>query len=627
MQPALIEYSRFDEQDEGILMGGRKYILAHKDLRVHEVTTPVKQRELLQQLSKYLRYGKDEPSAEEKWKAIVDLSEKVKSMFIDIDEFGYTDCQLDVVLNAAELGLVPFELMLDKDATPYFANKNKKLVLTRRQRLSSFEYTFSWPYSPRLLFVYASGGRPEVPAKDHLYEIKRALRKWGNVEDDAVFKVLEEPTFEEFATVLKERDKPGKFFTHIHILAHGDLIFDKNEPYNFEYGIVFGKAGAIPTPTESIKDVWSDISNKPFMVNYMICDGANFSNPMTSDKNPVQVTHRAGIPLVLGSQFPLSMPGSVLITKKLYAALFRGIDIREILYDIRMALFDLGPAIHDWISLVSYIRLPEGYNDYLFQASLRLVMTELKYIKNQTEEYLNKKSINEDAFLNNRVQLLSCISSLEDKMKQIKGNKKYEREELENLGLLGSAYKRMAELYFIKMKIKGQKTDQEIAEQRNFLLLALQYYKQACDKNLSHHWSLVQYLSLDTVLNGKITFPDYLYVARKSIGIAIENNPDSWCYGSLLELYLLQEKSVQGIREEVLDAIVKLIDKAMKEKDSYPLEATINQVNRYKNWWTPEYDFTIGPVNLIADFSLLDEIMEKLRTGKKDVDQRIKIEP
>ena len=322
---------------------------------------------------------------------------------------------------------------------------------------------------------------------------------------------MEEPTFEEFVAVLKDRDKPGKFFTHIHILAHGGLILDATKPYDFEFGIVFGKAGALPTPTELIKDLWAGVSNKPFLVNYMICDGANFSNPMTSDKNPVQVTHKAGIPLVLGSQFPLSMPGSTVITKRLYSALFRGIDIREILYDIRIALFDLGPGMHDWISLVSYIRLPEGYNEYLFQASLRLLASELKYIRLQTEEYLNKNGINEDAFLTNRRLLLDSITLLEDKMKQIRGNKKYEREELENLGLLGSAYKRMAELYFIKMKINGQKTLEEITEQRNFLIKALGFYKQACDKNLSHHWSIVQYLSLDIVLNGKVTFPDYRF--------------------------------------------------------------------------------------------------------------------
>ncbi|MEO5778089.1 MAG: tetratricopeptide repeat-containing protein, partial [Flavobacterium sp.] len=422
----------------------------------------------------------------------------------------------------------------------------------------------------------------------------------------------------------KDKDKPGKFFTHVHILAHGGKI--DQEFSDFEFGIIFGKAGAIPTPTESIKKLWDNINNKPFLVNYMICDGANFSNPMTSDKNPVQVTHRAGVPIVLGSQFPLSMLGSVLITKKLYSALFRGIDIREILYDIRIALFDLGPSMHDWISLVSYIRLPEGYNDYLFTASLRLLSAELKYIRLQTEQYLNNNRRNDDAFLTNRHLLLDCITLLEHKMKQISGNKKYEQEELENLGLLGSAYKRMAELFFIKMKTNGQKKSEEITEQKSFLKKALGYYKQACDKNLSHHWSIVQYLSLDIVLNGKVTSPEYLYVAKKSIDIAIENKPDSWCYGSLLELYLLQQNSGSEMRNNALNIVTELIKKASQEKDSYPIESAFNQINRYQTWWTPDFDFPILKDVLMADSSLICEILENLSVGKKDIDTAITID-
>lgn len=618
MESALIEYFRFDEQDEGLLMGGKKYILAHQDLKVHEVTTPVNQRELLRGLAKYLRYGLEDQFKEEKLAFIHDLSEKIQSMFIDIDHFEYSDCQLDLVLNASELGLIPFELMLDKDKKPYFANKDKKLVLTRRQRLSSFENNFEWPFSPRLLFVYANGGGAEVPAKDHLYELKTAFAKWGNVDDPNFFRVLENPSFKEFSDAIKERDIEGKSFTHIHILAHGGKI--EGDFFDFEYGIVFGKDGTSPTPTQSIKELWSTVRNKPFLVNYMICDGANFSNPMTADKNPVQVTHLAGIPLVLGSQFPLSMEGSKMITKRLYAALLRGIDIREILWEIRIALFELGDNIHDWVSLVSYIRLPEGYHDILYKASLRLLMAELKYIRTETEKYLNNHNIDEDAFLTNRSKLLNCIALFEAKMTQIKGNKKYEQEALENLGLLGSAYKRLAELYFIKMKIFGFSNENEIAEQRKYLSKALDYYKQACDKNLSHHWSLVQYLSLDIVLNGKTTSVDYFYAAKRSIYIALENNPDSWCYGSLLEWYLMHKNSTPNIREDVFIALTELINKAKLEKDPYPLESTYNQITRYLTWWTPANNFNIGKDLVLSDLVLIPEILEKLELGKKEVE-------
>jgi hypothetical protein len=610
MESVLIEYFRFDDQNTGVLSDGRKYILAHKNLPAKEVTTSLSQIDLLNAFSQNFDYNSD-ISNEEKWKAIVEISEKIRELFIDVS--GYTLCQLDVVLNASELCLLPFELLLNENQVPYFADPDKKIAFTRRLRQSNFENSFTWPYIPKVLFVYSNGGLRDVPFEDHLYELDRALTKWGGSAKSEIFKLLTEATFDELQAELKNNDSLKNQYTHVHILAHGKAIEVKNKPWDYETGIAFGTGKEPATNANSIKELFESLQNKPLLVNYMVCDGANFFNPLKPDKNPVQVTHRAGVPIVLGSQFPLSMDGSTLITRLLYYPLFNGEDIRAILNETRIKLFAKREDHHDWISLVSYLRLPEGYNDYLYKASLYSQMQNLKYIKRISDEYLVKRQINEDKFIATMTELLSCINCLEKKLGEIENNKKYEEEVLENLGLLGSSYKRLAELNFISASVKDLKGGNGFPEQKAALQKSLEFYKRACNKNLSHHWSLVQYLSLDVVLNNQLSDMDSWFSARKSITISIEKNPgDGWAYGSLLELFLLHCNTGSTGKDQVTDALGHLIDISKKNKDVFLLESTRDQVSRYKNWWTAENGFNINKQSLASDSEVLDHILNTL---------------
>jgi hypothetical protein len=623
MESVLIEYLRFSNLDTGVLRAGETYILAHKNLPVKQVTTPVEQYSLLDKLGDCLRYNSP-ISNEEKWKTIVDISDEIKKFFIDIAAYNYTDCQLDVVLSASELGLLPFELLLDDTQSPWFASPEKKISFTRRFRQDHLENAFSWPFTPRVLFIYSHGGFQQVPFDKHINAFDFALNKWGGKENSKIFKVLEEPTFEVLAEELKRNDIPEKQFTHVHFLAHGALIQDKNKPYNYEFGIMFGKGEAPPTPTQSIKELFESLKIKPFVVNYMICDGANFSNPLKPDKNPVQVTHKAGVPVVLGSQYPLSMKGSVSITNKLYSSLFDGNDIREILTDIRQELFKRREEHHDWISLVSYVRLPEGYDDYLYKAALYCEMQNLRSAKSKTDLFLDKKHIDDDEFITMVTRLSRSIESLEKKLKEIEDNPKYQEESLENLGLLGSAYKRLAELYFLKERMEPNSSpDEKPEDQKSLLQTSLKYYKRACDKNLSHHWSLVQFLSLDVILNGQISDMGYWHAARTSIKNSLLHNPgDGWSYGSLVELFLLNlTGSESDNKEEILSSTKSLIKIAKEQKNNFLLESTYSQINRYKTWWVPKNGFQIDNSIHAANTFFLDLILAELETGINELKQ------
>src|SRR5688572_22242264 len=411
MESVLIEYFRFDDLDTGVLAKGKRYLLACKNKTVKEVVTQESHLNLLMQLSGFLRYDSN-VSNDEKWKTITSISNTIKEIFIDAS--GYANCQFDVVLNASELGLLPFELLLDDKGIPYFTNENK-ITFTRRIRQETFGNTFPLPVIPKVLFIYAHSSFRQVPFEEHLYELDKALEKWGGKSNNKIFKLFAEATFEELTEELKAHDFKDKQYTHVHMLAHGALIQNQNMPFDFEYGIALGKNGEPVIHTESIKKLFEGLQYKPSFVNFMICDGANFANPLKPDRNPVQVTHRVGVPVVLGSQFPLSMEGSTLITKNLYKDLFEGKDLRSILHNIRALLFQK-KEVHDWISLVAYVRLPEDYCEQLNRVSLKCLMQNLKYLKSKTDEYLIDRKFNSDDFLDSLYGLTACASSLENKL-------------------------------------------------------------------------------------------------------------------------------------------------------------------------------------------------------------------
>ena len=95
------------------------------------------------------------------------------------------------------------------------------------------------------------------------------------------------------------------------------------------------------------------------------------SSPYTN-YSLAQELHRLGVPVVVASQLPLTMAGSVVMARVFYRYLLEGDDVRRALHAARVALRDDANAGHDWLSLVGYVRLPpEGYARHLAEFGLR----------------------------------------------------------------------------------------------------------------------------------------------------------------------------------------------------------------------------------------------------------------
>lgn len=622
MKSEKVEYIRFDDLKTGILMGGKPYLISHGDFSsLREVKTPLSQIDLLENLGQNLRYDGLVPT-KDKHDAIQEFSDHIHPFFVDLKEIlnGASSedvLHLEVFLNPSELALIPFELLLDKNGAPYFTqSEENKIVLTRNFRREYQKHNGKIPETPRVLYAHTKPKQrnfldlpfPDVPAQEHLNDIEFSLGHWAKSQ----LTVLENPTFEEFKEEIYGASKTNNPYTHIHLLAHGSLIFDPKNPANYEYGIAFvQKETERPyeaTPTKEIKELFENLNplHLPFLVNYMICDAANFTNGIKPDRNPVQATFLAGVPIVLGSQFPLSQDGSNKITNLLYGPLFRGEDIRKLLGDIRTVLHkDQSRYGHDWISFVNYANLPENYEFQLLILKTKRQLSILNAIRDSGDKTMFTK----DDFIGVKYQIQRSIKDLGSSVKRIESDQSKEKDFLEYAGLLGSAYKRLAEVEFEEGNVQGSDT---LAKQLEYLEEAKTWYKKAAKKNRSHHWSIVQYLSLKTILDGGLDEDDmdYWYAARGASREEINKakTKATWPYGTLIELSLLNEKTTDAeSKKSMLEFVDSLVKNANKQGLEEHIKSTRFQILRYMKWWNGP-QFKISQNILAYDSELLNEI-------------------
>ena len=298
-----------------------------------------------------------------------------------------TVTHLDLVLSAAELAMLPFELAkvppgcAGGEGNYLLLQTLIPVCLTRRVR-SALSDAVIWPRKPKILFVVAQPSHMSVPAREHTMAMLNAIDPWVPYFDPSsqedrrekageVLTILTEATIKEI-----EKACAKNAYSHVHILAHG--MENKKKPGS-PYGL------ALHDPSDKSKiDVVSgeqlasalrplrpDASaaqnaTLPAVVTVAACDSGNVSSVTYSNgASLAHELHQAGIPVVVASQFPLSKPASVLVAEVLYQRMLWGEDPRIILHSLRSRLRVLCPDTHDWASLVMYAALPPDLDDQL----------------------------------------------------------------------------------------------------------------------------------------------------------------------------------------------------------------------------------------------------------------------
>ena len=127
----------------------------------------------------------------------------------------------------------------------------------------------------------------------------------------------------------------------------------------------------------------------------------------------------------------------------------------------------------------------------------RLQLSILNTIRDRSEQEL-KDSNDYDDFIVVQVEIENTIQALSDQVTVLQNRTSGETGYLEANGLLGSAYKRLAEVEWKALKLGTDTREKQL----EYLKSAMEWYKKAANKNQSHHWSLIQYLSLKTILSG-----------------------------------------------------------------------------------------------------------------------------
>ena len=519
--------------------------------------------------------------------------------------------QIDLVMGAAELWAFPFEACCI-DGVRVFADPASHLILTRRIRQGFAGHKRAWPVRPRVLFAYApeAADLPGALIQSHRDALQEALVPWsatGDPERDGLLQaelVLGEGDLKRVIDAAHAAQKP---FTHIHVLAHGKPIVDPLTKAQ-RWGLRLGDQRRSATEPDRLAEVLGPRDGVPIVVTVASCDSGNQAETTIPKRSFAQELHKAGVPVVLASQLPLTQAGSVVMTRTCYRLLLVGDDARWALHQARQALAASDEAGHDWMSLVGYVQLPEGYADQLLEVGLVREMALLRALRRRFDAMSVEDAETLDLKQMQR-ELQERIGAVERRLKDIPRHRADLRDECQ--GILASAHKRLAELLFWRAAraVDAAEQARDEAASRMSLEASLASYRAAFHTNIHHHWCGAQQLALEAALHGAFADGRDWDTVLRAAELHIANSAkEYWAYGTLAELWLLAP--LAG-RPRDLERAKKALDRLKTAPDPEAVPATRDQLDRYVSWWTTGNGFFGGRADLAADArDLLDHLIQ-----------------
>ena len=523
--------------------------------------------------------------------------------------------ELRLVMSATELALLPFELSRvpvgwSKGASAHWLGLqlHYPVCITRSNRLLR-NLPFQWQKKPRILFL--SAGVEPFLVEMHLQALMLALAPWLPLNEASDVKALHEhirivpdASLDVITEICSEST-----FTHVHILAHGKADSERigapvglllYSPDN-EHGEVVSAGQLTMALTGRQGSCAGKVAELPLVVTLASCGSGFSGNPVHSHGSFAHLLHTAGVPVVIGSQFPLSFRGSVLMTNHFYSGLLQGEDPRSSLHNTRRILHArCSSDRHDWASLVGYMALPENFSE-------QLVDFQYQQAKDALD---NSLAALDDAGMDKADDLIKYVDRA---MQWMPDNPAYATEVV---ALKGAVAKRKAEMYFRQATGSGKNDEKLLQESKRQLTRAIGYYRQAARQSVAEgegiirkkralHWSLTQYLVLMAVAHGRFREKEWQqwHAAMFSARVDMKNREGteiwSWAAASAMELHLLRyvltevcldkgEKSdtiPDKEKQESLHWAYKLACKLHRNcEDPGILSLTRKQLKRYGSW-------------------------------------------
>ncbi|WP_343656940.1 CHAT domain-containing protein [Paraburkholderia caribensis] len=563
---------------------------------------------------------------------------------------------LRLIISASELALLPFELATAPNGFPgegqaLSLQTQQPVCITRETRRVAQEYV-RWPRKPRILFAFASPPDLEtVPAEAHLLALREALAPWLALSDDYDdeqrlkiigdrLSVLPNASAESLEDACAKND-----YTHVHILAHG---VQTNTPYDSRFGLAFHadrhadgieaiSGDRLATILRTPRHGQPGRFTRPAVVTLASCNAGNVGSVTGVGASIAHALHEAGVPLVIASQYPLSVGGSVVFVKDMYEGLLWGEDPRKLVVGMRRRLHSYFKDKHDWASIVTYASLPPNFDAQLVDARIQQAMASALIALNMADRAMGTFSCPEPQLPATvaRVENHAHRDTLARAQEQVTEAKarltmtmgEHPEQQARILELLASTEKREAQMIY-----HSTQQDKFDPNSNDGMLLI-----SKLETSRNHYWSsylkqrkspsqLVQFLSLTLLLQclGRLPRPldqpgqdmtsIWLSAHMQSLNDADHGDGSNraWAYGNLMELYLIGKYiddlppayCGDSLTSKALEAARTLV--SLAGSTSFEVFSTRRQIMRYRDWFVP---MVSGAYNMEA---LIRELLEVL---------------
>lgn len=649
-----LEFVRSGLSHNQLLSPMTRYLGLCGDFAAATVSVPHEHRYFMRLLRELKYSGLRDPDAETRRRTTLEqLGNEMGRLLGQVPGLvaGLTDARrtqaplthLELVMSAAELALLPFELAT---VPPNCQGGEKSLLLlrsetpvclTRKVRDVSSERV-RWPTTPRILFVAASPANLKIPLEQHIQVLLANVQPWTrihasqkHIEADDVSDIL---TFLPNASIHEVLEAcRHTAYTHVHVLAHG-MTDKQSEEHPIGLAmrgrgggidIVTGERFAAALRTNRRVD-GEERASLPTVVTLATCDSGKIDDIIYSGASFAHQLHQGGIPFVVASQFPLSFAGSIHLVDVLYRKLLLGEDPRTAIHTVRRKLYTLQAAdTHDWASLVVYAALPADLDEQMEQVRYEQARKAINMAMDRIDKSMTMPAakVTHDAARAKDIE--KELERVEEAASRLPTTGAYGTE---GHGLLGATYKRVAEIHFRMLRLllpqdkqpSAPQCYQALCKSREHYWLAVrenfQMRKDVRQIKTSRHWAMVQYLCLGAVLGDKL-LPEHWFAAKASAELDAKFGTTQArveAHSSLAELYLLLlayqfEESPKSqwkllpprtrmaeIEKQAAEHVSAIVELAQDEASNFIVYATRRQLRRYIEWWgTPEF------VNLLPE--------------------------
>jgi hypothetical protein len=557
---------------------------------------PLEHRSLLTRLNA-LDYGDSEQTRVDQIRELAritsDLLAEVPGLIADLsldrgDKRPFV--HLSIASRASELALVPFELALAPDGFPgagqtLCLQRQLPVCLTRRSRNVRND-DFVWDRRVKILFAASDAGG-EIPVLQHYALLRKLVEPWvGTMPDDheeagrerkvrRVLRLLTDASVDKITQALHDEvQSSGKPFTHIHVLAHGCNLPESDRRSGIALhqphrrGQIDAVDGLRLAQTLGYLPNYPSSANRhlrPSVVTLATCGSAGQGGVIIPGASLAFELHDSGIPLVVGSQFPLSTDGSIIMTEALYHGFLSGHDPRSTIWETRRALqaglpqkLGTGTAVehtaHDWASLTVYAALPADLDRVLPQHRCQRERNRMDVRLRNVHIMLGKPE--DSAYW---VDWEHFAKILDDAAREVRNFENWSRnrdnDDLEgrvsNAGILASAQKQIG-LFYLRAVTQTQTPSPKpppaegiihgwAQEGERWLRDSRATYRRLFDMKRDESWALVQFLALDFTLSA--TYDDVHWTVARELALLEQNAADPkrsvWALAALLELEFL----------------------------------------------------------------------------------------